>query len=116
MSPTSAWGNQFNIVYNFYDGNAINQQINVEYQTDLPPCASFSSSGIFAASQGTFVDSTYSTETCWDVFASVFNLSGTAAKVVADIVNLETKIAGFDPDIFTDLIFVLTAMGRRILL
>ena len=97
--------NQFNIVYNFYDGNTINQQINVEYHTDLPPCASFSNSGIFAVSQGTFVDSTYSTDTCGDVFASLFKLSGTAAKVVADIVNFETKLAGFDPDISTDLVF-----------
>ncbi len=97
--------NQFNIVYNFYNGTAINQQINVEYNYDTPPCASFSNSGIFAASQGTYVDSTYSTETCGDVIASGFRLSGTAAKVVADIVDLEMKIARFDPDLSTDLIF-----------
>ena len=52
---------QWNILYNFYDGTSeINQRISIFAHNYEANCANFTQSGVYAVSEGTFVDETQS--------------------------------------------------------
>ena len=68
-------------------------------------CASLSQSGLFSVSAGTYVDTTFTNYDPGDTLASQMGLSGTAEKVVASLIDLGLKLAGFNPGQSTDINF-----------
>ena len=99
---------QWNILYDFYEGtNSINQRISSVGSMSGPNvnCASLSQSGIFSVSAGTYVDTTFTNSDPGDTLASQMGLSGTAEKVVASLIDLGLKLAGFNPGQSTDINF-----------
>jgi hypothetical protein len=75
----------YNIVYDFYDGNSIDQRCSPSGNSN---CASSSPSGMFAVSTGYYVGSSSSGTDIGMDLASLFGLSGTGQEIVGSIIDV----------------------------
>jgi CO dehydrogenase/acetyl-CoA synthase epsilon subunit len=107
---------QWNIIYNFYDGDSINQRISSVGAISGPNanCASPSQSGLFAVSTGTFVDATFTNNDVGNEVAAWMGLSGTAENIVGNLIDLGMELAGINaPSSSSENLFYAITIGQN---